>query len=162
MYLRMFVFDQFIHGIGGGQYDQVTDALIGSHFGIAPPAFAVATATMYLPEALGRPRVCLPCIEQEGHRLRHSILGPRKRELVEQINAAPRRSPQRYAAFAAMHRELTRAAADHPAMKQWQQRLDEARLRESEESALFDRELFYAIQPRDRLAEMVQRIQAVA
>lgn len=159
MYLRLFVFDQFIHGIGGGQYDQVTDSLIAAHFGIAPPAFAVATATMYLPEALGRPRVCLPCIEQEGHRLRHSILGRRKRELVEQINAAPRRSPQRYAAFAEMHRELSAAASGHPAMKQWQKRLNEAREREGEESAVFDRELFYALQPRDRLGEMVKRVE---
>jgi hypothetical protein len=37
LYLRLLLVDQFIHGIGGGRYDQVTDALISSHFGITPP-----------------------------------------------------------------------------------------------------------------------------
>jgi hypothetical protein len=158
MFLRLFVVDQFVHGIGGGQYDQITDRIIASHFGLEPPRFAVATGTMYLPEAAGRSRVCVACIEQEGHRLKHSVLGPRKTELLEQINAAPRRSQQRYATFAAMHRELASAASGHPAVQKWQQRLSEAQAREAEESALLDRELFYALQPRERLEEMVARI----
>ncbi|MEO6435871.1 MAG: hypothetical protein ABIP55_08930, partial [Tepidisphaeraceae bacterium] len=98
MFLRLFVFDQFVHGIGGAQYDQITDRLIASHFKIEPPTFSVATATMYLPEAAGQPRACAVCVAQEGHRLRHSLLGERKMELVGQIDAAPRNSPQRYAA----------------------------------------------------------------
>ena len=40
---------------------------------------------------------------------------------------------------------------------EWERRLDETRLRESEESAIFDRELFYALQPRDRLESMINR-----
>jgi hypothetical protein len=160
MFLRLFVVDQFIHGIGGGEYDQITDSLIASHLRIDPPKFAVATATMYLPDAVGRSRVCVPCIEQEGHRLRHALLGPRKRELVEQISAAPRRSPQRYAAFVAMHRELHQASLRDPAMARWEQRLRDAQQREQQEADLFDRELFYALQPRQRLADMIDRFAA--
>jgi hypothetical protein len=155
MYLRLFVVDQFIHGIGGGQYDQVTDRIIATHFKMEPPHFAVITGTMYQPQALGRTRVCVPCVLQDGHRLKHSLLGERKRELVAAIDAAPRHSPERYAAFASMHRELNAAAATSPQIRKWQQTLQETRVREHEESALFDRELFYALQPRDRLEMML-------
>jgi hypothetical protein len=161
MFLRLAVVDQFIHGIGGGQYDQVTDAIIADHFKLAPPRFSVATATMYLPEAVGRSRACVACIAQEGHHLRHSLLGPRKHELVEQINAAPRGSSQRYVTFAQMHRELESAVLNHPEIRDWQQKFAEAREREAEESAIFDRELFYALQPRDRLADMIERFRDV-
>ena len=145
--------DQFVHGIGGGRYDQVTDRLIARHFGIEPPRFAVTTATLYFPEAVGRTRVCVPCVAQEGHRLRHcAARRARSASWSRQIAAAPRRSPQRYATFATMHRELAAAATNHPALRQWEQRAPrDAQAREAEESAIFDRELFYAIQPRERL-----------
>jgi hypothetical protein len=158
MFLRLFVVDQFVHGIGGGQYDQVTDRIIASHFKIEPPKFSVTTGTMYLPQAVGRPRVCVPCVMQEGHRLRHNLLpAERKRELVAQIESAPRCSPQRYAAFAQMHRELATAATSSAVLADWERQLKETRLRENEEAAVFDRELFYGLQPRDRLEEMVKR-----
>jgi hypothetical protein len=160
MFLRMFVVDQFVHGIGGGQYDQITDRIIAAHFQIAPPRFSVATGTMYLPEAVGRSRVCVPCVAQEGHRLRHALLGERKRELVAQIAAAPRKSAERYATFATMHRELASAAMNHPAIARWEQQLRDAQARETEESAIFDRELFYAMQPRERLVQMIERFAA--
>ena len=41
--------DLFIHGIGGGRYDRVTDGVIRRFYGVEPPAFAVASMTMYLP-----------------------------------------------------------------------------------------------------------------
>jgi hypothetical protein len=158
MFLRLFVVDQFVHGIGGGQYDQVTDRIIAAHFQLDPPRFAVATGTMYQPQSLGRVRACVPCVLQEGHHLRHSLLGPeRKRELVSAIEALPRCSAERYAAFASMHRELNAAAATSPAVARWERRLSETRASEMEESALFDRELFYALQPRERLEQMVRR-----
>src|SRR5690606_12266035 len=49
LFLRMFASDLFIHGIGGGRYDQVTDAVIRRYYGVEPPAFVVASMTMYLP-----------------------------------------------------------------------------------------------------------------
>lgn len=157
LFVRLCAADQFVHGIGGGQYDQITDRLIASHFGLRPPRFCVTTATMYLPEAVGRARVCLPCIHQEGHRLKHAVLGERKRELLAVIAAAPRHSADRYAAFAALHRELSSAMKRHAGMRAWEERLRDAQQREAEESVVFDRELFYAMQPRHRLAEMIDR-----
>ena len=156
MLLRLLVADQFVHGIGGGRYDQVTDALIARHFGLEPPRFAVTTATLQFPGAVGRSRVCMACVMQDGHRLRHNVIGAaEKRRLVEAIAAAPRRSPQRSTLFFEMHGRLA-AAARHPDILRWERDRAAAEVREQEERVVFDRELFYAIQPEDRLAGMIE------
>lgn len=49
LFVRMFCADLFIHGIGGGRYDQVTDGVIRRYFGVEPPVFVVSSMTMYLP-----------------------------------------------------------------------------------------------------------------
>lgn len=49
MFTRMFACDLFIHGVGGGRYDRVTDGIIRRYFGVEPPAYAVASMTLYLP-----------------------------------------------------------------------------------------------------------------
>ena len=155
MFSRLCLVDQFVHGIGGGRYDQVTDRLIARHFQLEPPKFCVTTATMFLPQAVGRERVCVPCVLHEGHRLRHDVLGRRKRELVEQIASTPRRSPRRQVLFQEMHNDLDAAAAENPTLQRWRRELEEAKSREREEQSLFDRELFYAMQSRERLERMI-------
>lgn len=156
MFFRLLVVDQFVHGIGGGRYDQVTDRIIAGHFGIDPPAFSVATATLYFPDAVGRERVCLPCIEQEGHRLKHALLGEGKRRFLDRIDALPRRSIERGQVFAAMHDALQSAARENESLKAWQERARLAKDAYQLEEILFDRELFYGIQPRERLDRMVE------
>ncbi len=49
LFVRLLCCDLFIHGIGGGRYDQVTDGVIRRYFGVEPPGFVVASMTMYLP-----------------------------------------------------------------------------------------------------------------
>jgi hypothetical protein len=49
LYSRLFLADVFLHGIGGGKYDEVTDTLINSFFGLEPPQYMVVTATLHLP-----------------------------------------------------------------------------------------------------------------
>ena len=49
LFTRVFVGDLMIHGVGGGRYDRVTDAVCGRFYGIEPPAFVVATISMHLP-----------------------------------------------------------------------------------------------------------------
>jgi hypothetical protein len=160
MFLRLLLADQFVHGIGGGRYDQVTDRIIARHFGLEPPRFAVTTATMYWPAAVGRQRVCLPCVVQEGHRLRHALLGDVKREYISRITSLPRRSRDRSAVFTEMHQALKRAATKDERLRAWQQRLQETQSRDAEDATIFDRELFYALQPRERLAGIIARYDA--
>jgi hypothetical protein len=156
-FLRLLVADQFVHGIGGGRYDQVTDLLIARHFGLTPPKFSVTTATLRFPLAVGRERICLHCLEQEGHTLRHGLLGERKREIVEEIATLPRRSIQRSLAFHNMHGALTVAATNSSELRDWEARRNEAAQRDRDDEIIFDRELFYALQPRERLGEMLER-----
>ncbi len=49
MYLRLVLSDLFLHGIGGGKYDQLGDAISQSFFEITPPQFMVMSATVRLP-----------------------------------------------------------------------------------------------------------------
>ncbi len=159
LFLRLLAADQFAHGIGGGRYDQVLDRLIAAHFAFEPPRFCVTTATLHHPAAVGQGRVCLPCVVRNGHRLRHGLLGEQKRPFLDRIRALPRRSLERMKVFQQMHDRLDAAAMDSPALRQWEQELEEARQRLRQEEVLFNRELFYALQPRDRLEGMIQRYQ---
>lgn len=49
LFARVCLGDLFIHGIGGGKYDEVTDAIIRDYFGLEPPAYQVVSATLFLP-----------------------------------------------------------------------------------------------------------------
>src|SRR5262249_28308050 len=49
LFARVCLGDFFIHGIGGGKYDEVTDTIIREYFGIEPPAYQVLSATLHLP-----------------------------------------------------------------------------------------------------------------
>ena len=157
MFLRLLVVDQFVHGIGGGRYEQVNDRVIERFFGIEPPAFCVTTATLYFPEAVGRERACVPCVVHEGHRLRHGLMGSEKMEMVREIESLPRRSIQRQQIFTRMHSRLAEIVQVHPSIGKWQQRMADVARRSSDEAGMFDRELFYAIQPRERLVGLMEK-----
>jgi hypothetical protein len=49
LYVRTLMCDLFIHGVGGGGYDRVTDDVFERYFGVRAPAYVVASTTMYLP-----------------------------------------------------------------------------------------------------------------
>jgi hypothetical protein len=49
LWARMVLGDLFIHGIGGGNYDLVTDRIIERFFGRQPPGFMILSATLHLP-----------------------------------------------------------------------------------------------------------------
>jgi hypothetical protein len=55
-----------------------------------------------------------------------------------------------------MHR-LLRSNLATEAYRSWEQRLEEAKRTSTVQQDLFDRELFYAIQPRERLQSLIDR-----
>jgi len=156
MFLRLIVCDQFVHGIGGALYDELTDRLLRKRLKMDAPAFCVTTATLLFPSAVERKRVDLPALMNEGRRLRHGTGDDEKMKLVEQIERSPRGSPQRSRLFYQMHARLA-DVRERPDFVEWERRVEQARQREAEESDLFDRELFYAIQPRERLTGLIER-----
>jgi hypothetical protein len=49
MFARLFLADLFVHGIGGGIYDALTDRIIEGFFDVPAPAFLILSATLLLP-----------------------------------------------------------------------------------------------------------------
>jgi hypothetical protein len=82
------------------------------------------------------------------------VLGPAKSELVEAIAAAPRKSLQRTTLFNQMHRQLKAHARD-PIVLDWERRYAASEQEAAIQRTLFDRELFYAIQSRERLESII-------
>ena len=76
MYLRCFVADLFVHGIGGGTYDELTDDIIRHWFGIDPPEYLTSSASLHLPFGLNSnakqidPSVSWHAIQRELHLIR--------------------------------------------------------------------------------------------
>lgn len=68
MFCRLFLADLFIHGVGGGRYDEVTNAVIRDFWGIAPPPYIVTSATLW-PDLDGHEEV-----EEERRELQKRLL----------------------------------------------------------------------------------------
>jgi len=49
LFARVCLGDLFMHGLGGGKYDELTDDLIRRFFGLEPPGYLVLTGTLRLP-----------------------------------------------------------------------------------------------------------------
>jgi hypothetical protein len=49
LFLRFVLSDLFVHGVGGGLYDSVTDEIACRLWGLTPPKMIVASATLHLP-----------------------------------------------------------------------------------------------------------------
>lgn len=49
MFIRLFLADLFIHGMGGAKYEEVTDQIIRLFFKVEPPQFSTATLTLFFP-----------------------------------------------------------------------------------------------------------------
>ena len=47
IFLRLYVCDLFIHGVGGAKYDNVTDGIIKLYYKKEPPAYTCVSATCY-------------------------------------------------------------------------------------------------------------------
>ncbi|MFG0265752.1 MAG: hypothetical protein ACF8AM_11480 [Rhodopirellula sp. JB055] len=115
MFARLVLSDLFLHGIGGGKYDQLADRIIAQFFGVTPPGLQVVSGTIRLPgqeldESLeGRRRDLL----RKERELRfqgekwlndgnstHRVLQARKLELLDQMPSSGSRSD--------WHREISR------------------------------------------------------
>lgn len=158
-FLRAFVADQFVHGIGGALYDRVTDSILHRFFAIDPPRFSVTTATLYFPTAVGKQRIDLRAPEQRARHLRHGHDDARKRRLAAAIAAAPRKSTERRRLFSELLARVAELEND-PAHLAALRDIDDARRRRDGQKDLFSRELFFALQPRDRLTSLADRYHA--
>jgi hypothetical protein len=114
LFARVCLGDFFIHGIGGGKYDEVTDTIIRGYFGIEPPAYQVLSATLHLP---------LPAfpstsddLNRAQHRVRDLHWNPQRYLGAEQrANPEVKALLDAHAALAAGEPPV----ADHAARREW-------------------------------------------
>jgi hypothetical protein len=109
LFARVCLGDFFIHGIGGGKYDEVTDDIIRNYFGIEPPAYQVLSATLHLP---------LPAFPSSPADLK------RAERLVRDLHWNPQRHLPAGTAAELVARKAALAAneppvSDHAARKVW-------------------------------------------
>jgi len=76
LFARLFLADLFLHGIGGGKYDEVTDQLCQSFFGVTPPEYLVASATLRL--ELLQSHISIDEVRQAHHLWRDSLWNPQR------------------------------------------------------------------------------------
>lgn len=82
IFARMVLSDLFIHGIGGGKYDEVTDAIIRQSWGFTPPEYAVISQTIRLP--LERYPVDQQAITKQHRLLRDLTWNPQQFAAVQE------------------------------------------------------------------------------
>lgn len=101
LYARVFLADLFLHGLGGGKYDELTDRLIQEFYGLDSPGYLVLSATLRLP--LPRYPVTAEECRRCWRRLRDLRCNPQRH--LEELTTIPaaahelaRRKQQRIAA----------------------------------------------------------------
>jgi hypothetical protein len=113
LFARMFLADLFIHGIGGGKYDELTDAIIRRFYECEAPGFLILSATRLLPLPSfavtpdDRRRLARELRDVHWNPQRHVSPGPVtlpevRKQKQEMIAAEPRDAGGRRAWFAAL------------------------------------------------------------
>ncbi len=72
MYVRMFVADVFIHGIGGALYDRITDGIMEELWGVAPPYGCVSAAWLLPLGTAAAGGDSVPALRRRRHHLVHN------------------------------------------------------------------------------------------
>jgi hypothetical protein len=104
LFARLLLTDLFVHGIGGGKYDELTDDLLRQFYGLQPPAYLVLSGTLRLPlpaypvttddrRGLAR-RLRDLAYNPQRHLQDGAAAAPAARELVAEKDAWIARQPQ--------------------------------------------------------------------
>jgi hypothetical protein len=109
LFARVCLGDFFVHGIGGGKYDEVTDAIVRDYFGLEPPAYQVLSATLHLP---------LPGFPSTADDLKRADRRVRDLHWNPQRHLPPGAAPELVARKAALA-AAEPPATDRPARKAW-------------------------------------------
>lgn len=179
LFARVVLGDLFVHGIGGAKYDEMTDRIIARFFGLVPPPFLMATATLRLPlgglspanaSSVGRLRHALRDVQfnPDRHGSLPAGLSERKTALVSAQHSAAtiglsrrerraRRTDnrRRYLAFRALRREWSEVADAR--RRALQSDLESAEHAVAARSVLASREYAACLFPEPMLAELFGR-----
>lgn len=180
LWARLLLADLFIHGIGGAKYDRITDRIIATYFGLAPPEMSCVTATTRLDFPVAG--VTPENVRRRRHALRDLLCNP-QRHLVADAELAPL-FEQRRAAVTDAERLRTDSPGDRRGRRAVWLRIREANqaMLERRADALqlarhdldatitaveqsrvaFDREYFFALHSLEALAYLADRLPQAA
>jgi hypothetical protein len=85
LFARLFLADLFVHGIGGGKYDELTDEIIRRFYNVEPPDYLVISGTRLLPLPLA-PVNAFDC-QRLAHEVRDVYWNPQRHLPRESSNA---------------------------------------------------------------------------
>jgi len=117
MVLRLLASDVMIHGIGGSQYDRVTDQIIRRFFGITPPQFVTATATALLP--VSSPDVSPSDLRRVDRQLRDAMFNPER-----VISRQRSKNEETLAALIEEKQSLIQNVPEFPEKRTWHSKLE--------------------------------------
>jgi hypothetical protein len=86
LFARLCLADLFMHGIGGGKYDELTDVLLERFFGVPAPGYLVLSATLLLP--LPRFAASREKCQELAHMQRDLWYNPQRHLNAEELPAA--------------------------------------------------------------------------
>lgn len=169
MYARLVLSDLFLHGIGGGKYDQLGDLISRSFWGIDPPEFMVISATVQLP---GHDQISSHAIENErrlalrqkrdlqfqGERFAKAGALPeelleRKRELLNQMPSQGQRA-EWHQAITGVNREMESHLV--PLTQELETKLTSLNAQRKQASIWTSREQSFCVYPIDYLKQAYQ------
>jgi len=181
LFARLCLGDLFLHGIGGARYDEITNGLMASFFGIPCPGFITLTATLHLPiepfsvtnADLARLKSEIRQLEFHGRTDSHdpaiAVLEERRRSLLQEIQRSrqerlsrdqwrTRRLENRQ-----RHQELVRiqrllAEEARPLRNERLQELEQLRGELRANSILKSREFSAALCPESKLQSLIQHV----
>ena len=168
MYSRLVLSDLFLHGIGGGKYDQLGDMVIRAFFEIDPPQFMVMSATIHLPGI--QPNDLSSQIRQlkrkirethfQGERFqqqlgRKSDLAQRKGELLQRIPPRGQR-PRWHLEVNDVNQQMSQALSGY--RNELEASLATAQRQSNAQSILESREHSFCLYPLDYLTETFARL----
>ena len=174
LFLRTFLADLFVHGVGGTRYEAVAEALTRRWFSFQPPPLVTASATLRLPlprepatqADLARARWHVhhawhnPQLYVEGEKCPPQAAGllRRKGELLEAMTSGRRFSQERSEAFAELHRvndELRRLLPEGQSATKG--RLEEVGRGLAHNALADSREVFFVLMPPGKLTGLIDR-----
>lgn len=153
LYARLILGDFFIHGLGGGKYDEVTDHIIREFFGLEPPAFQILTATLHLPFPAGAPVDRAKLRQQQRHDYwnPHQALGDAEQAEHHVIAAMPAAThAERRARFRAF-REFQERIRPHAPLRITSQDLERAHAEADSRDNLTRRDYAWVLFPETKL-----------
>ncbi len=177
LFLRLYMADWFIYGVGGATYEPITDHLIRHYFGMRPAPYGVMTYTAVLPRCLSLSRRERD-LSQLRHRLHHAEHNPelylgdaghrndrakllieaKKRQIIRASDRT-RTASQRKAAWKLIAR-INRCLRVHAAqeIRDLSQQIVQAQKERDSRAVRGSREYFFGLFPEWRLRRMVDAV----